>query len=135
MTDYGWKKEDEKLHIIWKDSRNVTKYRESIDFFLSGCKCKTGCETKICSCRKKERQCGPSCMCVFCNNTQTLDRQSYSQNDLVVEELLEEQDEDEYVDDSEDDLDQFRKEEMYNDDELRTLMEFVFGEESSDDEH
>ena len=74
-------------------------------------------------------------MCVFCNNTQTLDRQSYSQNDLVVEELLEEQDEDEYVDDSEDDLDQFRKEEMYNDDELRTLMEFVFGEESSDDEH
>ena len=62
-------------------------------------------------------------VCVFFVTTQTLDRQSYSQNDLVVEELLEEQDEDEYVDDSEDDLDQFRKEEMDNDDELRTLME------------
>ena len=38
-----------------------------------------------------------------------------------------------YVDDSDDDLDHFRSEEMDKDEELRALMEFVLGD-SSDEE-
>ena len=47
--------------------------------------------------------------------------------------MLEEHNDDIYVDDSDDDLDHFRSEEMDKDEELRALMEFVFGD-SSDEE-
>ena len=55
------------------------------------------------------------------------------ETDLVVEDLLEEHNDEIYVDDSDDDLDHFRSEEMDKDEKLRALMEFVFGD-SSDEE-
>ena len=69
LTDYGWKRQNGKLQIEWEVPQNIAKSKSSIDFFLSGCKCKTGCSTRICSCKKKERKCGPSCSCHFCKNT------------------------------------------------------------------
>ena len=56
-TEYGWRKETGSLDIVWEVS---AKSKSSLDYFLAGCKCKTGCTTRKCSCRKKERQCGPS---------------------------------------------------------------------------
>ena len=50
-----------------------------------------------------------------------------------VEDFLEEHNGEIYVDDSDDDLDHFRSEHMDKDEELRALMEFVFGD-SSDEE-
>ena len=52
--------------------------------------------------------------------------------DLFVDELLHENEEN-YVDDSEDELDQWQQEQMDDDKELHTLMEFVFGSDSSDE--
>ena len=52
------------------------------------------------------------------------------ETDLVVEDLLEEHNDEIYVDDSDADLNHFRSEEMYKDEELRALMEFVFGDSS-----
>ena len=52
-TEYGWRSENGQLHVIWEDAKNGKKSRASIDFFLSGCKCKTGFATRICSCKKK----------------------------------------------------------------------------------
>ena len=71
MTEYGWRRENRKLEIDWEVQENREKAKMSLDFVLKGCKCKTGCKTRICSCRKKERQCGPSCYCQFCNNRDT----------------------------------------------------------------
>ena len=74
-------------------------------------------------------------MCSFCKNTQHSKKETCSfETDLVVEELLEEQNEEVYVEESDDDLDMFRKEQMDKDEELKTLMEFVFGEESEEED-
>ena len=51
----------------------------------------------------------------------------------MVEDLLEEHNDEIYVDNIDDNLDHFRSEEMNKDEELRALMEFVLGD-SSDEE-
>ena len=132
MTEYGWKRDNGRLEIHWEVTENIEKAKSSLDFILCGCKCKTGCKTRICSCRKKERQCGPSCYCQFCtNNRKTTQTNAPSHEiDLLVDELVQESDDGPYVDDSDDDLVEWRQEEMDDDEELRTLMEFVFGSES-----
>ena len=56
------------------------------------------------------------------------------ETDLVVQELLEENNADTYTDDSDDGLEDWRREEMDDDEELRTLMEFVFGSESDQED-
>ena len=124
MTEYGWRRENGKLEIDWEVQENIEKAKMSLDFVLKGCKCKTGCKTRICLCRKKERQCDPS------NNLNTQRHTRPDETDLVVQELLEENNADTYTDDSDDGLEDWRREEMDDDEELRTLMEFVFGSES-----
>ena len=132
------KRQNGKLQIEWEVPQNIAKSKSSIDFFLSGCKCKTGCSTRICSCKKKERKCGPSCSCHFCKNTSLSQRETRetcaNETDLVVNDLLEENCEDTYVEESDDDLEELRVEEMNNDEELQVLMDFVFGPEMEDEE-
>ena len=130
LTDYGWTRENGKLQIVWEVPDNIVKSQSSLDFFLSGCKCKTGCSTRICSCKKKERTCGPSCSCHFCTNSPNRANETCTnESDLVIQELLDEQSEDLYVDESDDDLEDIRQEEMDNDEELQMMMDFVFGDE------
>ena len=119
----------------WEIPANIEKAKSSLDFVLSGCKCKTGCKTRICSCRKKERVCGPSCYCQFCTNHSHTHIATSEHVDLLVDELVQVQNDDDiYVDDSEDDLVEWQQEEMDADDELNTLMDFVFGSDSSPEE-
>ena len=54
-----------------------------------------------------------------------------SEADLVVQDLLEEQSDEMYIEESDDDLEEFRREEMDNDEEL---MDFVFGSESDEED-
>ena len=118
---------------MWEVLENIQKAKASLDFVLTGCKCKTGCTTWICSCRKKERECGPSCSCQFCKNMNTPTHMcsASDETDLVVQDLLEEKDDETYIDDSDYDLDDWRREEM---EELKALMEFVFGCESDQED-
>ena len=62
LTQYGWKRQNGKLPIKREAPQNISRSKASIDFFLSGCKCKTGD-------RKEEKNCGPSCSCHFCINS------------------------------------------------------------------
>ena len=52
----------------------------------------------------------------------------------MVDELLQEDDTNIYVEDSEDDLEEWRQDEMDADEELKTLMEFVFGSDSDQED-
>ena len=52
------------------------------------------------------------------------------ETDLFVQDLLKEQSEDTYTGESDDDLDEFQREEMEDDKKPRVLMEFVFSPES-----
>ena len=74
-------------------------------------------------------------MCHFCKNTPNAGKETCtSETDLVVQDLLEERSEDIYIEESDDDLEELRTEEMDNDDELRQIMDFVFGPESEEDD-
>ena len=67
-------------------------------------------------------------------NTPTYMCSASDETDLVVQDLLEEKDDETYIDDSDDDLDDWRREEMDDDQELKALMEFVFGCESDQED-
>ena len=77
--------------------------------------------------------CGPSCCCQFCTNTNKSQTHTTTHTDLLVDELINDNSEEVYVDDSEDDLAEWQQEEMDHDEELHTLMDFVFGQESDED--
>lgn len=44
--------------------------RERVAGLLRGCGCKTGCQTRQCGCRSKEKACGEGCTCMNCTNTE-----------------------------------------------------------------
>ena len=119
------------LQVVWETAENIAKSKSSIDFFLSGCHCKTGCGTRICSCKKKGNvaRVAPAIFLkiqynLVYNNTSTCT----DETDLVIKELLDDDDDESYyVEASDDDLDTIRKEEMDKDKELKTIMGFVFG--------
>ena len=56
-----------------------------------------------------------------------------NETDLVVQNLLEEPSDYTYIEESDDDLEEFRSEEMDDDEELRVLMDFVFGPNSDEE--
>ena len=126
LVEYGWKRENGILAVVWEIPENVEKAKASLNFVMSGCKCKTGCSTRRCSCKSKDRICGPSCQFINCtNNAQTRDTDTA---DLEVEDLLNESEHDDYIDESEDDL-----EEMRMDKELAEIIDSVFGPDSDED--
>ena len=106
------------------------------DLLCRPCRCKTGCSTRICSCKKKDRKCGPSCCCQFCKNIKKLKKETCtSERDLVIQGLLEEHSDNTYVEESDDeDLEHLRNEEMHNDEELQGIMDFVFGPDTDEED-
>ena len=120
------------MGVEWETPENIQRAKASLDFVLKGCKCKTGCSTRRCSCRHKDSICGPGCQCLNCANTHTHPPTSESTDATsqleVLDMLEEEQQEEEYVSDSSDDLDEQRV-----DKETTEVMLSVFGEDSEDD--
>ena len=121
---------------MWEVEENIQKSKASLEFVMSGCKCKKGCCDRKCSCQRKEKLCGPGCKCRNCQNTTTTTTTQGISLDLVeIQDLLEEEQtsETEYVDSSDDDLEEFR-EEMMGDEELDEIMHNVFGDDSDEDD-
>ena len=66
----GWLRvSDEELAIDWDSQDNIQRVRDRVSLLLKGCRCKSGCKTNRCSCRKKEKSCGPGCRCTNCENS------------------------------------------------------------------
>lgn len=133
LSEFGWMREDEELQVKWEVSENTEKAKASLEFILNGCKCKTICSTKRCSCRKTNRVCRPSCECLNCTNTTRKPSEipSYA-SELETFQLIteEERKQDKYVDEIDDDgLEYFRLEQ-----EVDEIMNFVFGDESEDED-
>lgn len=55
ITEYGWNINNDILTVDWDCEDNMKAVRERVEGLLKGCSCKTGCETRQCGCRKKER--------------------------------------------------------------------------------
>jgi hypothetical protein len=127
MSDYGWYRKDDKLKILWETQQNMDKVEELVSYLTKGCKCKTGCTTRRCKCKKGSLQCGPSCQCMNCHNTDI----STTVDEEVIHEILHEIDGDEYYDFEDEKIE---SEEFADDHFIDELMEDVFGECSVWDE-
>ena len=68
LTEFGWQRSEGKLQVKWETAENIAEVNQRVNFILSGCKCKTGCGTKRCKCKKANRSCGPGCQCIHCIN-------------------------------------------------------------------
>ena len=68
MFSYGWKLVDGKLAIDWDSAQNITRIQQRVTMLTKGCKCKTGCGSSRCGCRKKGRNCLEGCSCQHCTN-------------------------------------------------------------------
>ena len=45
--------------------------KNNIEFLTKGCSYSKGCKTLRCGCKKRQRNCGPGCLCQGCTNIST----------------------------------------------------------------
>ena len=140
LTDYGWHREDGQLRVTWDTVENIQQIQRNVEYLTQGCKCKMGCTSRRCRCKKAELQCGPSCRCVNCRNTssympptqETEDEVQEEIQDQIQEEIQEDRHEEEYeeedlsTDDDESDSDGAHRLEELNR-EVDDIMEDIFG--------
>ena len=74
VSEYGWNRlhaDDDTLsfEVLWDTETNIQRIRTSVKFLTRGCSCsKSKCKSRVCKCRKADRQCGPGCTCKDCEN-------------------------------------------------------------------
>ena len=68
LTSHGWLRREDNLVIDWESEGNVKAIEQRVALLTRGCKCKTGCNTLRCGCRKKGERCCEGCACLHCNN-------------------------------------------------------------------
>ena len=68
VTHCGWNVTDGILSIDWDSAENQAAVNERVLLLTKGCKCKTGCKTGRCGCRKRGQSCSEGCECLHCSN-------------------------------------------------------------------
>ena len=81
LTNYGWSITDSVLAVDWDSNEHEEAVKERVLLLTKGCKCKTGCMTRRCMCKRKGQSCSEGCSCLNCLNLQaqveiTNDRES-----------------------------------------------------------
>ena len=67
--DSGWLLQADGNYVIdWEAAEVQQMVRNNIEFLTKGCSCTKGCKSLRCGCRKKQRNCGPGCLCQGCTN-------------------------------------------------------------------
>jgi len=68
VTSYGWNIIDGILTMDWDSTENITAVKKRVLLLTKGCKCKTGCTTGRCGCKRKGQNCSEGCSCLHCSN-------------------------------------------------------------------
>ena len=68
ITTCGGNLVDGILSVDWDSDENQAAINERVRLLTKGCKCKTGCTTGRCGCRKKGQSCSEGCECLHCSN-------------------------------------------------------------------
>ena len=87
LTCHGWHIHEDNLTIDWDSVENIKAIRERVSLLTKGCKCKTGCTTGRCGCKKKGRQSFVGCMCTNCSNLSNEQQTVHSQKDTAIAEI------------------------------------------------
>ena len=92
----GWLKHSSNEYAIDWDSREVQeRVQGTIEFLTKGCSCKKSkCQSSRCTCKQKDKLCGPACKCIDClnksrqgDNTEEDDNDDYSSEGDESEEI------------------------------------------------
>ena len=131
LDGLGWTRKNGYLEIIWEDEEHQLQAKERIDYILNGCKCKTGCKTDRCKCRKGGHTCGPGCQCLNCINTNL---GGEGQWDEEIHEMEVQGQEDIEEETYETDEEETYEHTQYEDEGIENIMAMVFGEDEEDEE-
>lgn len=126
MSNYGWFRENGQLKIKWDTEENITTIEKNIAYLTNGCKCKTGCSTRRCGCKKGNMKCGPSCHCVNCVNSGQQCAENSEEHNEILDEILDEEEDGEYDTEVSKESEE-QEEEDYNISDITHLMEEIFG--------
>ena len=85
LTSFGWKLTDGILEIEWDSNENIATIKERVNFLTKGCRCKSGCKTSRCGCRKKGWECSEGCECIHCSNLPSGSANAELESDLDEE--------------------------------------------------
>ena len=100
---------------MWDVPENIQKVKERVEYVLSGCKCKTGCGTRRCKCRKSGRSCGPGCQCHGCVNVPNSPETDSLEDTVAVDVMRAESEQQEYMNESDEDSDAVKEDRTDND--------------------
>lgn len=130
LTEYGWERHESTgtLDVTWDTSDNIRAVQQRVEHALRGCKCKTGCGTRRCTCKKEGRSCGPGCQCIHCTNSATCPPVNTELHNLEVEDQRPVSDES-TTDTSSDEHEHDEHLEYVN-----TVMTSVFGDDSDSED-
>ncbi len=129
LTTYGWQRNNEnKLEIVWDTPENIAKVQSTLEHVLHGCKCKTGCNTRRCKCKKAAKECGPGCQCTGCSNTPASSPPINEDLQILeIDDRLDRESDDASTEASDDDSDNI-------DNDIDQIFEEVFGGSNSSSE-
>ena len=92
----GWTLTDAELEIVWMTRQPAPQsLLECVE-----CKCKTGCTTMRCSCRKADLKCTDLCSCSDCQNTAHEDQDKEEDDEEVEDNDMVRSDDEEQLEDS-----------------------------------
>ena len=128
LDECGWTRgSDGVLDVVWETDENIKKSAKRFEYVMSGCKCKKGCWTRRCKCRKTGMKCGPGCRCTGCGN---VGEEAVEVSEMEVSEMEEDENREEvemvYASSDEEDAE--------DEDLMDKLLEQVFGIYDSDDD-
>ena len=87
---------------LWESEKSQKVARDRIKYVLKGCKCKTGCTSNRCKCKRSAHKCGPGCQCTNCRNTHN-DTEGWDEGIQQLEmEDQEDLEENKYIEESDD---------------------------------
>ena len=99
LTDFGWIIEGDTLTFDWDSQENFAAVQQRVASLIRGCKCRTGCGTLRCGCKKNGKHCSERFECKNCSNTATPEPVTdtslhhLSLEEEIVDDLAEEVDE------------------------------------------
>ena len=64
----GWLLKNGEYVIDWEEPDKQVSVTQSLNQIMNGCKCKTGCSTARCHCKKANTFCSPGNYCINCCN-------------------------------------------------------------------
>ena len=137
LSNFGWKVDKDTLTIDWDSEENAKTVAERVSNLLKGCKCKTGCRTNRCGCRKNGEKCSVGCECSNSNNlssSQSAPGHQVQDEDHYQDQDSHDQDHDQGQEDQDHDqdhlLDEYLQEVADEEDEsIDDVMDWVFGPE------